>query len=153
MLQKYIVVEVSHEKHGYMFQQTFLDYDKTKSSLLLQDAEVKSDIDENICYIYEVLRNMVKAKIYSSLYSAERAVKNNTIKAILNIIYTTDLEKCKPLDKGYNDIKTIDDFNNYCSAVQYEFSLNDNSITRYELYGDPLLGDYIERPISDLMKI
>ena len=40
----------------------------------------------------------------------------------------------------------------YCSGIQYAYNLKNKSITRYELYGDLLLGNNKERPISELIE-
>lgn len=152
MLQKFIVAEVEHNKKRYKFHETYLDYDKDKSSLILDDEYVKNDLEEeNICYLYSVFRNMVTAGIYSSVSSIERAVKNGVVRANLIIIYMTNIDN---VGAGYhykaNECKSLEDLDKYCSGIHYMYDLKDKSITRYELYGDPILGDEICRPISDL---
>lgn len=152
MLQKYIVAEVEHNKKRYSFHETMLKFDKNKSSLIIDDEYVKKDMDNNICYLYSVFRNMVTAGLYSSIYSAERATKNGTIRSQLVIIYMTDINKASSRFHYKNDeCKTLEDLDKYCSAVQYVYDLKDKSITRYEIYGDPILGDDICRPLSDLI--
>ena len=151
MIEKYIVAEVEHTKKHFMFHETFLRFDKTKISLVLEDEYVKHDIDNNMCYLYSVLENMVRAGIYSSFSSIKRAIKNNVIKADLNIIYITDISKAAlPPNYSRSQSKTLEDLDKHCSGIQYVYSMNNESISRYELYGDPILGDNICRPISDL---
>lgn len=137
MLQKYIVAEVEHNKKRYKFHETYLDYDKNKSSLILEEDYVKDDMEDNICYLYSVLRNMVVAGLYSSEYSAERAVKNGVLRAQLIIIYMTDIDK---VGAGYhykvNECKSLEDLDKYCSGIHYVYDMKDKSIIRYELYVD-----------------
>lgn len=47
-------------------------------------------------------------------------------------------------------MKTIKDLEEFCTAVQYEYSLKDKSITKYELYGDLILSDDIYRLLLEL---
>ncbi len=152
MLQKFIVAEVEHNKKDYMFHEAFLCYDKNRSSLILEDEYIKRDIDNNICYLYSVLNNMINAGLYSSEYSAKRAVKKGILRAELSIIYMTNIDKVGA-DYHYkeNECKTLEDLDKFCSGVQYVYSMKDKSISRYELYGDPILGDDINRPLSDLI--
>lgn len=153
MIEKYIVAEVQHNKKHYLFQQTFLKFDKNKSSLILQDEYINQDIDDNICYLYSIFDSMIRAGIYSSLDSIKRAIKNDVIKAELNILYITDINKASLLP-GYarNQSKSLQDLDKYCSGIQYIYSMKNKSVLRYELYGDPLLGDDIVRPLSDLIE-
>ena len=151
MLEKYIVAEVTNKKKDYLFHQTFLEFDKDRSSLILEDDYVKKDIDDNICYLYDTLNNMVKAGIYSSLSSAKRAIKNNVLEARLNIIYITNLEKINRAHINIYETKSLQEVDKYCSAVQYEYSLNNDSVIRYEIYGHAILGDFIERDLLDLI--
>ena len=152
MIQKYIVAEVEHNKKNYIFHETFLKFDKDKSSLIIEDDYVSKDIDRYICYLYSVLRNMANAGLYSSIYSAERAVKNGILRANLVIIYMTDIEKAATrFHYKENECKSLKDLDKYCSAIQYVYDMKDKSIERYEIYGDPLTGDDICRPISNLI--
>ena len=152
MIQKYIVAEVEHNKKNYIFHETFLKFDKNKSSLIIEDSYVEKDMDKYICYLYSVLRNMVNAGLYSSIYSAERAIKNKVRRAQLIIIYMTDIDKASYRYHYINDeCKSLEDLDKYCSSIQYVYDLKDKSIKRYEIYGDPILGDDICRPISDLV--
>lgn len=151
MIQKYIIAEVEHYKKCFILHETFLKFDKTKSSLIIDDDYVKNDMEINICYVYSLLKNMVNAGIYSSIYSAERAIKNKVLRAQLVIVYMTDINKAAyRYHYQRNECKSLEDLDKYCSGIQYVYDMLDKSITRYELYGDPLLGDNICRPISDL---
>lgn len=153
MLQKYIVAEINHNKKNYRFHDTILEYDMNISSLIMSDDYVKKDIDDHICHLYSLFHSMVNARIYSSMSSVIRAVKNGALEANLVIIYTSDLEKLSITDGWYTmkDSKSLKQMLNYMTSVQYSYSFKTKVINRYELYGDPILGDDIHRPISDLI--
>lgn len=153
MLEKYIIAEVEHNKKGYSFHETYLSFDKEKSSIALEDNYVKKDIDDNICYLYSVFESMIKAGVYSSMSSIYRAIRNGILRAELLIIYISDLDKVSVTNGWYimKDSNSLEEMLKYSSSVQYVYSMKDKSIRRYEIYGDPILGDDICRPISDLI--
>lgn len=151
MIEKYIVAEAENIKKGYLFQKTFLSFDKDVSSLIIPDEYVSKDIDSNICYLNSLLDEIVNAGVYSSLSSLKRSIKRGSIRAELNIIYICDINKSKLSPSEYRDkVNSLDDLDIYCSGIQYIYSMKDNNILRYELYGDPLLGDDVCRRLSEL---
>lgn len=153
MIKKIIIAEVNHNKKGYLFHEIFLSSDKTRSSLIIPDKYVEQDIQDNICYVYSVFENMVKANIYSSIKSIERAVKNEVLNANLHIFYINDINKAALNPYSAEDLTvSLYDLDIYCSGIQYTYSMKDKSITRYELYGDLLLGNNKERPLSELIE-
>lgn len=154
MLQKYIVAEVEHNKKDYLFRNTNIAFDNRRSSLILLDEYIKNDMEEKyICQIYSVFESMVKSGIYSSVKSIERAVKNGVVRAELNIIYTTDINKTALNPHSCERLcNTLYDIDIYCSGIQYTYSLKDKSITRYELYGDLINGNFKQRSLSELVK-
>lgn len=153
MLQKYIVAEVCHNKKNYRFHESIMEYDKNISSLLLDDDYVKKDIEDNLCHMYSLFQSMINAGIYSSMSSVLRAVKNEVIEANLVIIYTANLDSISVTNGWYimKDSKSLKEMLNYMTSVQYSYSFKSKVISRYELYGDPILGDDICRPITDLI--
>ena len=110
-------------------------------------------MEDNICYLYSVFRNMVNAGIYSSVKSIERAVHNGVIVATLNIFYISDINKAALNPYSSEDLtNTLYDVDIYCSGIQYTYDLKNKSIIRYELYGDLLLGNNKERSIIELIE-
>lgn len=153
MIKKIIIAEVKHNKKGYLFREITLSSDKSRSSLIIPDKYVEQDIENNICCVYSVFKNMVKANIYSSVKSIERAVKNEVLKADLHIFYINDINKAALNPYSAEDLTvSLHDLDIYCSGIQYTYSIKDKSITRYELYGDLLLGNVKERPLSELIE-
>ena len=153
MIKKIIIAEVAHNKKGYLFREISLSSDKIKSSLIISDKYVEQDMENNICCIYSVFKNMVKANIYSSVKSIERAIKNEVLNAELHIFYINDINKAALNPYIAEDLTvSLHDLDVYCSGIQYTYSMKDKSITRYELYGDLLLGNTKERQLSELIE-
>lgn len=154
MIKKIIIAEVTHNKKGYLFREISLSSDKIKSSLIIPDEYVEQDMENNICCVYTIFENMVKANVYSSVKSIERAIKNEVLKAELHIFYINDINKAALNPYVAEDLAvSLHDLDVYCSGIQYTYSMKDKSITRYELYGDLLLGNVKERQLSELIKL
>lgn len=153
MLQKYIVAEISHRKKDYRFHETILEYDEDISSLLLSDDYVKKDITDNECHMYSLFQSMVNAGIYSSVSSILRAIRNGVLEANLVIVYTTDLNHISMTNGWYimKDSKSLKEMLKYMTSVQYSYSFKTKIIDRFELYGNPILGDDIQRSLSELV--
>lgn len=153
MLQKYIVAEVSHRKKDYRFHETIMGYDKNISSLLLSDKYIKKDMEDNECYMYSLFESIINAGIYSSISSILRAIRNGVIEANLIIIYTTNLNSIHKTDGWYTmkDSNSLKKMLNCMTSVKYSYSFKTKVIERFEIYGDPILGDEINRPISALV--
>lgn len=153
MLQKYIVAEICNFKKDYKFRETNLQFDKNISSLLLTDDYVQKDIDHNTCFMYSVFESMIKSGIYSSISSILRAIKNGVLTADLIIVYTANLNHLYITDGWYmmKDSNSLKSMLKYMTSVQYSYSFKTKEIRRFELYGDPILGDDIERPICKLV--
>ena len=153
MLQKYIVAEINHRKKNYRFHETILEYDENISSLLLSDDYVEKDIKNNECHMHSLFQSMVNAGIYSSISSVLRAIRNGVLEANLVIIYTTDLNHISMTNGWYTmrNSKSLKEMLKYMTSVQYSYSFKTKIIDRFEIYGHPILGDDIRRPISDLI--
>ena len=149
MLMKYIEGYVYNDSKAYSYSDNFVKFDKHKSSLNLPNEYILNDIDMNISYTYNLFRNLINCRLYSSMSNVERAVRVGALFASLNITYCTDISKSDNAQFLYRDkVKTLDDLDRYCSGVRYEYNLQTKEIKRYEIYGDIILGDDIERPIS-----
>lgn len=150
MLMKYIEASVHHKSKSYNFYRNNLEFDKDQSSIILPINYIKTDIENYKSYVYMILDNMVKSKIYASQYNVERAIKTGSLIAQINITYCTDINKCdNRYSWGYSKrIKTKEDARKYCSGIRYYYDFNTKKLDRYELYGDLILGDEIPRDES-----
>ena len=150
MLMKYIETSVHHKSKSYNFYRNNLEFDKDQSSIILPINYIKTDIENYKSYVYMILDNMVKSKIYASQYNVERAIKTGSLIAQINITYCTDINKCdNRYSWGYSNIvKNSNDVEKYCSGVRYYYDFKTKEISRYEVYGDIVLGDEIHREES-----
>ena len=146
---KYIEGYVYNDSKVYSYDNCSLQFDENKYSLNISDEYLENDINMNISYTYNVFRNLINCRLYSSMSNVERAVRTGALFALLNITYCTNISKSDNAQFLYRDkVKTLDDLDRYCSGVRYEYTLQTKEIKRYEIYGDIILGDDIERPIS-----
>lgn len=153
MLQKYITANVTHSKKDYSFCCSKLETDKNISCLLLSDNYAQKDMNKNLCYLEFLLDDMIKAGIYSSRSSINRAIKNGTLKATLMIIYNSDLDTLYTAD-GWQTLyesNSLKDVLRYMTSVEYCYSVKEKMISRTEVYGDNSNCDIVERPISELV--
>lgn len=150
MLLKYTEVCVKHNSKNYEFKNNHLEFDQFNDNIIFPADHIINDIKNHICYAYDIFTNMVNSKLYSSIGNIERAIRTDALSCYISIIYCNDIDKC---DNKYSwiyskKIKTLNDVNKYCSGIKYEYDLKTKEIKRYEIYGDIILGDYIERDES-----
>lgn len=150
MLMKYIEASISHKSKSYNFINRDVLFDKDILSVILSKEYINNDINDNIAYIYDLFYNeLLDRKLYSSLSNVERAIKTGSLEAYLSITYCTDINKS---DSGYmifrDEVHSLKDVEKYCSGVRYYYELRTKEISRYEIYGDIVLGDEIHREES-----
>lgn len=147
MILKYIEASVSNNKKHYDFIKVDIEFDKTKNSIILPKEYIEEDIKNHLkfidCLYYDELINR---KLYSSINSIKRAIKNNCIQVDLSIAYCSDISKSDIMYLSFaNEVRSLNHVARYCTAVEYNYNLNTDKITRYEVYGDLVLGDRFER--------
>lgn len=150
MLMKYIEASISHKSKSYNFINRDVLFDKDILSVILSKEYINNDINDNIAYIYDLFYNeLLDRKLYSSLSNVERAIRTGSLEAYLSITYCTDINKS---DSGYmifrDEVHSLKDVEKYCSGVRYYYELRTKEISRYEIYGDIVLGDEIHREES-----
>lgn len=150
MLMKYIEASVYNQSKHYNFTNRDVLFDKDILSVILSKEYINNDINDNIAYIYDLFYNeLLDRKLYSSLSNVERAIRTGSLEAYLSITYCTDINKS---DSEYmifrDEVHSLKDVEKYCSGVRYYYELRTKEISRYEIYGDIVLGDEIHREES-----
>lgn len=150
MLMKYIEASISHKSKSYNFINRDVLFDKDILSVILSKEYINNDINDNIAYIYDLFYNeLLDRKLYSSLSNVERAIKTGSLEAYLSITYCTDINKSDSKYMIFRDVvHSLKDVEKYCSGVRYYYELRTKEISRYEIYGDIVLGDEIHREES-----
>ena len=163
MLLKYIEAWVCNSNKHYSFISRDINFDKKQNNIVLPKEYIDNDINKYIGYLYSLYYDeLLDRKLYSSISNVKRAVKAGALDAYLSITYCSDINRS---DIGYNNLrntpKSLESVNRYCSAIRYYYIPKTGEISRYEIYGDIVLGDEIEReesyydqfklPINDLI--
>ena len=150
MLMKYIEASISHKSKSYNFINRDILFDKDILSVILSKEYINNDINDNIAYIYDLFYNeLLDRKLYSSLSNVERAIRTGSLEACLSITYCTDINKSDNKYMIFRDkVHSLKDVEKYCSGVRYYYDLRTKEISRYEIYGDIVLGDEIHREES-----
>lgn len=150
MLMKYIEASISHKSKSYNFINRDVLFDKDILSVILSKEYINNDINDNIAYIYDLFYNeLLDRKLYSSLSNVERAIKTGSLEAYLSITYCIDINKSDNKYMIFRDaVHSLKDVEKYCSGVRYYYELRTKEISRYEIYGDIVLGDEIHREES-----
>lgn len=150
MLMKYIEASISHKSKSYNFINRDILFDKDIFSVILSKEYINNDINDNIAYIYDLFYNeLLDRKLYSSLSNVERAIRTGSLEACLSITYCTDINKSDSKYMIFRDeVYSLKDVEKYCSGVRYYYDLRTKEISRYEVYGDIVLGDEIHREES-----
>lgn len=150
MLMKYIEASISHKSKSYYFINRDVLFDKDILSVILSKEYINNDINDNIAYIYDLFYNeLLDRKLYSSLSNVERAIRTGSLEAYLSITYCTDINKSDSKYMIFRDeVHSLKDVEKYCSGVRYYYELRTKEISRYEIYGDIVLGDEIHREES-----
>ena len=150
MLMKYIEASISHKSKSYNFINRDILFDKDILSVILSKEYINNDINDNIAYIYDLFYNeLLDRKLYSSLSNVERAIRTGSLEACLSITYCTDINKSDSKYMIFRDeVYSLKDVEKYCSGVRYYYDLRTKEISRYEVYGDIVLGDEIHREES-----
>lgn len=147
MILKYFDIEIIHNSKNYVFRNSKMEI-SDQESIPLSDYEIQCDIDKNICLFYNVLRNMVQAKLYSSEYNAERALKNNTLTAVMNITYIDDLKKCESFKTNPYIMKNPELYNDKVSSIRYTYVYGNPLVSQTMIYGNPSCFDEYENDIK-----
>lgn len=147
MLMKYIEASVYNQSKHYNFTNRDVLFDKDILSVILSKEYINNYINDNIAYIYDLFYNeLLDRKLYSSLSNVERAIRTGSLEAYLSITYCTDINKS---DSEYmifrDEVHSLKDVEKYCSGVKYYYNFKTKEISRYEIYGDIVLGDEIHR--------
>ena len=75
MLMKYIEGYVYNDSKVYSYDNCSLQFDENKYSLNISDEYLENDINNNICYLYNIFDDLVKRRLYSSESNTERAAR------------------------------------------------------------------------------
>ena len=151
MLMKYIEANCFNRSKNYNFTVRDLIFDKSLNSIILSKEYINNDMEHNLSYVYGGIfyNELLDRKLYSSLSNVERAIRTGSLEAYLSITYCTDINKS---DSGYmifrDEVHSLKDVEKYCSGVRYYYELRTKEISRYEVYGDIVLGDEIHREES-----
>ena len=114
-------------------------------SLILSKEYIETEFYNNYYVLYSIFEDMVKHKYYSSISNINRAMKNNTISAVLKLTFIADIQKMsKKYEQYAYTVTNIEDLDKYCSGIQYEYNIISKELKRYEMYGNIV----IERPLS-----
>lgn len=150
MILKYIEAIVSNNIKHYDFTNRDIEFDKTKGSIILPKEYVEKDLKEHLNFIYSIFYDeLISRKLYSSISNIKRAIKNDVLCASISITYCSDISKSDNMYYVFkNEPKSRNQVARYCTGIDYIYDLKTEKIKRYEVYGDLVLGDRIEREES-----
>lgn len=150
MILKYIEAIVSNNVKHYDFTNRDIEFDKTKGSIILPKEYVEKDLKEHLNFIYSIFYDeLISRKLYSSISNIKRAIKNDVLNASISITYCSDISKSDNMYYMFRtEPKSLNQVARYCTGIDYVYDLKTEKIKRYEVYGDLVLGDRIERDES-----
>lgn len=150
MILKYIKATVFNTKKHYEFSTNNLLFDEDKNSIILSKEYIENDMNINSCFIESILYDeLLERKLYSSMNNIKRAIKSGVLELSLSITYCNNINKSsRTYYKFIDKVTSLKDVDIYCSAVRYYYNLYTKELRRFEIYGDIIIGNQIEREES-----
>lgn len=150
MILKYIKATVFNNRKYYEFSTNNVLFDENENSIVLSKEYIENDMIVNSCFVESILYDeLLERKLYSSISNIKRAIKSGILELSLSITYCNDIDKSsRNYYKFINKVTLLKDVDKYCSAVRYYYNLYTKELKRFEIYGDIIIGNQIEREES-----